>query len=353
MPRPNNGPRLVPNKHGIFDIRWNEGGRSRRLSTQTRDRAVAQEALALWILGERQVDKPSTITVQQAWTLYWEEHVVKSVVDRTRLEYAWKRLAPEFAKRQLGELTTRDFLGYENLRQKAGAGAATVRRELSALAAAFNHLVRTKRVNQTDLPYFRLPDQSPPKDRWLTVSELDRMFLLAEIRRKQHNRVMGWPEERLSRTERFLHIAARTGARKRSIEKLTWGQVDLARRMIDFNPPGTRQTSKHRPVVPISDTLLPVLQRAHAQREDSPYVLDHSGSIRKGFDALCTAAGFDDVTPHTLRHTWASLAVMAGVPLVDVARVLGNSVPMVVRVYAKHAPEYLRTAVNFTPKEAA
>jgi hypothetical protein len=35
-----------------------------------------------------------------------------------------------------------------------------------------------------------------------------------------------------------------------------------------------------------------------------------------------------------------------GVPLYDIAGVLGNTIAMVERVYAKHSPDRLRAAVN-------
>lgn len=50
-----------------------------------------------------------------------------------------------------------------------------------------------------------------------------------------------------------------------------------------------------------------------------------------------------------LAHEDASAAawlVMDGVPLREVARLLGNSEAMVEKVYGKHAPDYLRRAVN-------
>ena len=37
---------------------------------------------------------------------------------------------------------------------------------------------------------------------------------------------------------------------------------------------------------------------------------------------------------------------MDGVPLVEVARLLGDSEKTVERVYGKHSPDYLRRAVN-------
>ncbi len=38
--------------------------------------------------------------------------------------------------------------------------------------------------------------------------------------------------------------------------------------------------------------------------------------------------------------------VMAGVPLAEVARMLGDSEAMVEKVYGKHSPDYLRRAAD-------
>jgi integrase len=50
---------------------------------------------------------------------------------------------------------------------------------------------------------------------------------------------------------------------------------------------------------------------------------------------------------HGLRHTWASLAVMAGMPLLVVARNLGHvDTRMVERHYGHLAPSYLADEVR-------
>jgi integrase len=50
---------------------------------------------------------------------------------------------------------------------------------------------------------------------------------------------------------------------------------------------------------------------------------------------------------HVLRHTWASLAVMAGVPLMVVARNLGHAdTRMVEKHYGHLAPSYIADAIR-------
>ena len=50
---------------------------------------------------------------------------------------------------------------------------------------------------------------------------------------------------------------------------------------------------------------------------------------------------------HGLRHTWASLAVMAGVPLMVVGRNLGHAdTRMVEKHYGHMAPSYISDAIR-------
>ena len=53
------------------------------------------------------------------------------------------------------------------------------------------------------------------------------------------------------------------------------------------------------------------------------------------------------ITFHGLRHSWASLSVMAGVPLMVVAKNLGHaSTVMVERHYSHLAPSYVADAIR-------
>lgn len=350
MPRPNRGPYLKPNRHGYYDIIHYEHGKPRPLSTGTRDPAAAQTALAQYILGDKIVQEGGWV-VGDAWRVYWTEHVLPNVVDQDRIGYCWKQLEPHFSTKVVQRLSPDDISNYTQKRLM-WVQNPTVRRELSQLIACMNHLVTTKRLTAKDLPYVALPPNNDPNDRWLTAEEIQHLYATAEARAIRYHGNSQKPL-RLSRAQRFAHIALQAAPRKRAIERLTWDRVHFGRGLIDFNYPGPR-TKKRRPIVPISDQLRPILERAFAERiDDNPYVLDHSGSIRKAFERLVAEAKLADVTRHTLRHTWATHASMNGVPLNDIARVLGNSLAMVTKVYAHHQPEYLRSAVNFKPRSYA
>jgi hypothetical protein len=61
----------------------------------------------------------------------------------------------------------------------------------------------------------------------------------------------------------------------------------------------------------------------------------------------CQTAGIGDINFHALRHSWASLAVMAGLPLMLVARNLGHSTTkMVERHYGHLSETYIDTEIK-------
>jgi integrase len=81
--------------------------------------------------------------------------------------------------------------------------------------------------------------------------------------------------------------------------------------------------------------------------------------LRSGFEGAvrrCEAIPFDKrdrVTFHCLRHTAASLMVAEGVPLFDVAKILGHSTLAVTMRYAHFAPEAGRAGIEKLGKALA
>jgi integrase len=357
--------RIEQRDNGIFYIKT-PGNRTGH-STGTRDRGGAAEAALVAFLQRREAEllKGDTLLTSTALDHYLSEHVdngEKGVVGREAARTAARFLKQHFGDISVSHIGPGDVEGYVKARRtgkihgtmRSGkpyrpAGNGTLRRELGVLIAAINHETKARdqgalkaRLSKAEVPHIQLPPEPPPRDRWL--SDEERLTLL---------RVTA-PEagERLSRIHRFLWLALETAARKRSIETLTWLQVDLERRVINYNPAGRRQTKKRRAIVPISDELLPVLQRAKAEmQKDSGdvagYVLDHPRTVRWSFDAAVKAAKLPGVTPHTLRHTWATRAAQNRVSMWDIAGVLGDDVDTVTKRYAHHSPDYLRSAVNF------
>lgn len=367
------GTRLVRRAGGVWYIVWT--GNSRGRSTGTRDRGVAEQVLAAFLTERgKERDSAGRLTVAAALTYYLEEHVRARrsdgspvVVDAARLYDTRKdgkptgaipNLAAHFGTTAVCDVNDDLVALYVDRRRRGEigrpSGDGTIRRELGCLVAAINHNLRAnvkpKRITAGDVPTIRLPEAPEPKQRVLSLDEAARLY--AACQRKSVPKLWDTP---YTRVELFTRIALNTAARRRSIEALTVFQVDLERRQIDFNPPGRRQTKKRRPVVPISDELFPYIKAAKesAIAHHSEYLLgSDGGAIRTAFENAVAAAGLQGVTPHTLRHTWATWAARYSKrpmweTMYGIAGVMGDTVQTVFRVYAKHHPDFLRDAVNF------
>lgn len=274
-------------------------------------------------------------TVRHALEYYMENHgfSVESWSDLANMTSVFIEV---MGKKQLKDLQPEHFNAYISGRKRGAFGkrkarsVGTMRRELQHLQTAINFCVKAKLVNPEHAPFIPLPEKPQPRDRWLDKKEIEMLKNAAA------------PE---SRGDIFLRIVLATGARKRVIETLEWNQVNFATGMISFEKPGAKRTNKKKPTVPMNGDLRLYLEKMHAKRVNN-YVLGGTTPINKALDAMAKRAGVLGVTPHVLRHTWASHASMNGVPLGEIARVLGDSIVTVEKVYAKFQPGYLKNAVE-------
>jgi integrase len=347
MARTNKGPRIELNPAGLYEVRWTENGRSKRVSTRTADMAEAQRFLAGWILEEETERKErATLNIRRILADYREEHVEEQVLDKRRIEDCIRPLEAEFGDFFPCDLTSDRIATYKKKRKSGKLGRevqdSTIRRELVALVAALNHARKQRRIDAGDIPHIAMPPNAPSRDFWLNENE-EKAFLDLAAQTST---------DRLSRVHRFVAIALDTAARRKSIETLKWEQVDLLAGVIHFDKNGQRQKNKRRVPVPISNRLRPILERAFSERVGD-WVLDTPYSIQHHFDALQARAvqeistKLSVLTIHDLRRTWATLAARAGVDLFRVAGVLGDTIATVERAYAHHCPDHLRAAVNF------
>lgn len=349
-------------ENGTYYVHWTENRIGKRVSTRTKDLADAQTFFAQWMLMERSAPAPGAIvTVADCWAVYDREHVQKEVMGRKKAEYHWSLLEPAFGALTVSGLSQNAIDAYRRKREGHDkVKPSTVRTELAYLIAAIKfctvrpHKLVEPAEAEAVLAGLTLPPAGAPRERWLRTDEIKALLKAAE----QMRIATGFL--RLSRGERFLWLALETAARKEAILELTWDRVDFETGTIEFNVPGRRITKKRRATVPISSALRPVLERAYRERLTDGLVLDHGAEVWATVQSIAMRAGLapmqkvasgtkpkaTGVSPHVLRHTAATHMARRGVPLYVIAGVLGNTLAMIERVYAKHCRHTLRTAVD-------
>lgn len=307
-----------------FYVQWYEGKHSRRCSTRTSSREEAEAFLAAFRLA--QADEPADeLTVPQALDWYWDSYA-HDLIRPDNAKLGIKNLKAFFGSTRATECNVAKQQQYVDHKRAQKYGDESIRRDLSVLSAA---LRRAEKHNKLDrAPPFLTLSAAPRRERWLTRDEVAKLF--RRLRRPRSRHVL-----------LFARIALYTGARTQAILDLTWDRVDLKAGMIDFNVPGRRITKKRRTMAPIGG--LGRALAAQKRRARSKYVIEWAGQgvgrVAKAFVQAAEDVGMDDVSPHVLRHSFATWAARKGVPIYHIGKALGQTVASTTERYAKHQPE--------------
>lgn len=339
--------------NGVYYVFWydEKTRRTKRRSLDTRDFGEAQRKCAEFILrGEASRDRSDAgLTVGQALDDYLREHVTAEddkgrtrVVDVGRIEGIVKLLKAYFEKDALKDIDIIKSRAYRDHRRAMVAGGKrprknnvkdpTIRKELAILVAAANHAVRWKRLSRNDMPQIELPHVEKPVDpKWFTKDQIKELLEAA----KDDN------------VRAYILIGYYTAARRRSIEGLTPFQVKLEEGAIYLQPPDGRVTKKRRPTVPIFPEIRATVARLHACNKDKPYLFgERAPNFYPEFRRACRKIGVPHGHPHMLRHSRASHMLQDGEDIWKVARLLGDTVATVERVYAHCMPQHLLSGSN-------
>jgi len=119
-----------------------------------------------------------------------------------------------------------------------------------------------------------------------------------------------------------IATAIYTGMRKSELFTLRWEDIDFKRDEVKVrNKPGFTTKSKRNRIIPLHSKLHAMLLSLR-QKEGRCF---DTGNHRRIFGRIIEEAKLSGIGWHTFRHTFASQAIMAGVPLVTVSKWLGHA----------------------------
>ena len=387
MPRPAKGAHLYWKAR---DARWvirDTGGVERGTGCGPGEREAAERALQAY-LAEKHTPNfgrgdPAVVEITDVLKLYADEHAAST----KRPDVAWSalpHLIEFFAGKKVAHATPNTCRAYARWRTsqpqarfKVGpgyrfaseddvprVGEQTARRELTVLSAAFGYAHREHKLLYP-VPV-TMPDKAPARDRWLTRSMAAQLMLAALGFRPTGETRAGravWRRPRDSEgralfiqrhVARFILCGLYTGTRHEAILRLKWiestdgGFVDLRSGIIYRRGTAEGESSKRRTPVPMSRRLAAHMRR---WRKTGAYVIEFEGRpilrLRRAWTTARKGAGLgEEITPHVLRHTFATWAVMDGLPFGKVAKALGTTERVVEDVYGHLSPEHVRGVVE-------
>jgi integrase len=246
---------------------------------------------------------------------------------------------PLLGSRPIRSITADDLVRWHRGMRERGLARATVRVAWTPLRLILDFAVRYHglEANPADrLLSHEIPKPGPSRQRFLTRDEIAELLATA-----------------VDPYRPALAIGVLAGLRVSEILGLRWEDINLKAGVIrvrgQLGRDGEHRDSK-TPAGRRDVILIPELGRLlrrfrlasrHTASKDLVFSTSNRRSIgdrnlaQRGLEKACARAGLEDVTFHTLRHTFASILIAQGLDPVFVSRQLGHANPAItLRVYA-------------------
>ena len=286
---------------------------------------------------------------------YLKEYVYTRLKPSTQVKYKYgieKRIVPAFGAMRLDEIQFSDVAA---LHASMRGTPYFANHNLVVLCSMYSRAVEWGVFDRNLSPPTRGVKKFPAKsrERFLTPKEraaLDR-FLDDALEGKQNRRGgLRW------HSVATIRLLAFTGMRVSEALGLTWDMVD--ERHHCFRLPDSKTGKK---IVPVSEATLELVRECRRVWEESEFAPKprHVLYSRYGRPICPTVIsrtwcervrtklpGMESFRLHDLRHSAASDALMAGVPLAVVGKILGHRKPETTARYAHIADEVLSDAVE-------
>ena len=320
-----------PDKPGHFNIDCRPDGYQGK-----RERVVVQcsrsEAMDLErVIMRRHVDTPVALAkmlsgIFQAWMAYYRSNRAASTVSDAAL--CWRcHLGPRFGKLQPKYITRATIEQYKVGRIGEGVKHRTVNKELSYLSGILKWAAENDYCEP--LPFaitgFNRKLTAPARPRPLTAEQITAVYQLIE------------PEYKLA----FL-LMADAGMRRTEALQLQRSSIEFGHGIIYITGKGNKER-----IVPITtDRLMAELKARESwtgyltmnPSTGKPYL-----TIRKALIRAAEKAGLGKhLHHHLLRHSFGTVATIAGYDLSALQSIMGHSSPSTTGIYQHLAGDYLR-----------
>ena len=245
----------------------------------------------------------------------WKEAFLDNCKPRWRARLASqlkRQLLPSFGSLRLDHIGPRHVEAWFGAYSKVAPGSAN--KTLGTLRRIMKFAVESGHISSDPTRSVKR-NRRPPLTRFLSRQEIARLY-------ETLDRLVAKRPSRQPQAD-MIRLLLLTGCRRNEIVRLRWCEVHGATLRLSDSKTGPRE-------VWLSAAAQELVERQ--PRVGSAWVFpsphDPARPYGGGLELWCrarTEAGIEDVRLHDLRHTYASHAVMSGVPLPIVAKLLGHS----------------------------
>jgi integrase/recombinase XerD len=238
------------------------------------------------------------------------------------------------------QLTDDDLTNYLLFLRSRKYASSTVARKMAAIKSFFNFLISEGQLRGDPGARMTAPRVDKYTPRSITPSEVERLLQQPVI---DGDSAARRPEA--SRDRAMLETLYATGMRVSELVALDCDDVNMLERHMRC----AGRTSRER-LVPLRERAIEAIDHYMFQarpllvlREENALFLNHRGNrlTRQGFwlilKSYASKADIADITPHTLRHTFATHALGRGADLREVQQLLGHVSISTTQVYRRMA----------------
>ena len=369
--------------NGIYLARWTVDGKRFAQSTGTKDKREAEIKLAEFVAPFRLKDKAERL---EAFTgkLAGVEARIKAYEDERPalpLSDGWGAFVkcparPDSAgaaRLEMGERCYNKFLKFMSARFPEVAEVRAVTKEHAQAYAVESFEGMSNSTRNQALSYLRQIWKYLKEDGTARIA--DNPWEGIKKRREVHTRRRELTVEELKAVCAHLKgemrllfaVGIYTGLRLGDCALLSWGEVDLVRRVISLVPRKTARKSGAAVCELIHPVLYGLLVKIPASAR-SGYVMPECAAMYKAeklsdkVKGVFKSAGIETETDgedskrkralvsfHSLRHTYASMMLNAGTPIAVVQSMLGHSSPKMTQHYYHQSNAAIAQAVAALP----
>jgi integrase len=221
-------------------------------------------------------------------------------------------------------------LGAKHLHAVTGGDVLALQSQLASMPARANRVVM---VAMRMLEVARLyGHKTKPVERPRMLRENRRTRYLTH---EEARRLLAILDSLPSLSSIIIRLLLLTGCRKGELLALRWSEVDFEGRCFRLHDSktGARTVPVSREALSLPATLPRLGEFVFPGRAGRVQ------TFQRAWERIRRLAELEDFPCHDLRHSWASFAITAGVPLATVGHVLGHRHPATTQRYAHIHPE--------------
>ena len=257
----------------------------------------------------------------------------------------------EFAEKKqkpVEHLNKNDLSESFKLLTQSGLSPRSVARTISSLRGFYKFLLRDGFIGEDPLAHISAPQMEQHLPRFLTEDEIGRLLNAPDVT------TVGGVRDRA-----MLELLYATGLRVSELTGLVSADINLERGLLSCRGKGSKQR-----FIPIGKSALlwlgeylrvrPVLSKNRPVK--AFFLSDGGGGLtRHSFWAILrrytSGLGLENVSPHTLRHSFATHLMQHGADSRSVQALLGHSDLATTQIYTHLSKEHLRqTYDDFHPR---